>query len=217
MRLSTALFTGSELSRVAGFNAETVASGGTWSSLDEHPEIALDRAVIEIGQGDETAVGLSVAVDITGDAVSYLRAQQLPVSRLIIYSPDGGPGWNSVKSPRDGLGLAHAIAKALREDTSGAPKAHLFQATPMPLSLMIGHLWNRMPATQLYDDLGPGEGLHADVQDRRQAEPFHLEKKGTPSRWRFHPPSPLIARPGPCGLPRSVSGGDIDLLALRAR
>jgi hypothetical protein len=28
----------------------------------------------------------------------------------------------------------------------------------MPLSLMIGHLWNRMPETQLYDDLGPGKG-----------------------------------------------------------
>ena len=43
------------------------------------------------------------------------------------------------------------------------------------------------------------------------------ERKGTPSRWRFHPPSLLTVRPGPCGLPRSISGGDLDLLALRAR
>jgi hypothetical protein len=41
--------------------------------------------------------------------------------------------------------------------------------------------------------------------------------KGTPSRWRFRPPAPLTVRPGSCDLPRSASGGDIDLLALRAR
>ena len=76
----------------------------------------------------------------------------------MVYSPQGGSGRESVKSPQDGLGLAYAITDALRQATSGASKAHLFQATPMPLSLMIGHLWNRMPETQLYDDLGVGKG-----------------------------------------------------------
>jgi hypothetical protein len=158
MRLSAALFTGIELSRVAGFNIETEARGAVWSSEDEHPAVELDSTVIEIGQGDEMAVGLSMSIDLTDDAVAYLRGQQLPVGQLVVYVPPGGPARESVKSPQDGLGLAYAISDALRGDASGAPRVHLFQATPMPLSLLIGHLWNRMPETQLYDDLGAGKG-----------------------------------------------------------
>lgn len=158
MRLSTALFTGSELSRVAGFNVETEARGAVWSSDDEHSAVELDSTVIEIGQGDEIAVGLSIATDLAEDVASYLRAQQLPVGRLVVYSPPGGPDRKSVKSPQGGLGLAYAVTNALRQDTTGASGMHLFQATPMPLSLMVGHLWNRMPGTQLYDDLGAGRG-----------------------------------------------------------
>jgi hypothetical protein len=158
MRLSTALFTGSELSRVAGFNVETEARGDVWSSADEHPAVELASTVVEIGQGDEVAVGLSVAIDLTEDVVAYVHAQQLRVGRLIVYSPQEGSGRESVKSSHDGLGLAYAITDALRRDTSSAARVHLFQAAPMPLSLMIGHLWNRMPETQLYDDLGAGKG-----------------------------------------------------------
>lgn len=158
MRLSTALFAGSELSRVAGFNVETETRGAVWSSDDEHPAVELDRRVIELGQGDEVAVGLSIATDLAEYVATYLEAAQLSVSRLSLYSPSEGPDRESVKSPQHGLSLAYAISDALRKDTAGASRVHLFQATPMPLSLMIGHLWNRMPETQLYDDLGAGKG-----------------------------------------------------------
>jgi len=158
MRLSTALFAGSELSRVAGFNVETEARGAVWSSEDEHPAVELDSTVVGIGQGDEAAVGLSISVDLTDDVAAYLRAHELPVGQLVVYFPRGGPDRESVKSPQDGLGLGYAISDALRRDASGCSRVHLFQATPMPLSLMIGHLWNRMPETQLYDDLGAGKG-----------------------------------------------------------
>jgi hypothetical protein len=60
-----------------------------------------------------------------------------------------------VTTPRAGVGLAAAVSSALREDTSGhRAGVHLFQAGPLPLAIMIGHLWNRMPQTQVYDDLG---------------------------------------------------------------
>jgi hypothetical protein len=158
MRLSTALFTGTELSRVAGFNVEMEARGAVWASEDEHPVVELNTSVIEMGQGDEMAVGLSVSIDLVDDVAAYVRAQQLPVGRFVIYSPDAGPGRESVESPQHGLGLAYAISDTLRRDAADASRVRLFQATPMPLSLMIGHLWNRMPETQLYDDLGAGKG-----------------------------------------------------------
>ena len=68
----------------------------------------------------------------------------------------------------------------------------------------------RLPSAAILQDLWKSVG-------RARTEPMALREKGTPSRWRFHPPSPQAVRPGPCGLPRSVSGGGIDLLALRAR
>jgi hypothetical protein len=37
----------------------------------------------------------------------------------------------------------------------GARGVHLFQAGPLALAVMVGYLWNRMPMTQLYEDLGP--------------------------------------------------------------
>ena len=73
--------------------------------------------------------------------------------------PEGLPGRDSVPDPEAGLGLAAAISAALREETSSHRAAlHLFQAAPLPLAVMVGHLWNRMPMTHLYEDLGPGAG-----------------------------------------------------------
>jgi SMODS-associated and fused to various effectors sensor domain len=37
-------------------------------------------------------------------------------------------------------------------------KIHLFLATPSSGALLLGHLWDRMPPTQLYEDLGPVGG-----------------------------------------------------------
>jgi len=39
--------------------------------------------------------------------------------------------------------------------------------------------------------------------------------KGSPTRWRFRPPSPLTFRLQPCGGPRSALGKGFNLVALR--
>ena len=37
-------------------------------------------------------------------------------------------------------------------------RIHLFLAGPQGAILLLGHLWDRMPPTQLYEDLGPSKG-----------------------------------------------------------
>jgi len=37
-----------------------------------------------------------------------------------------------------------------------ARRLHLFLAVPHGLGLLLGHLWDRMPPTLLYEDLGAG-------------------------------------------------------------
>jgi hypothetical protein len=39
-----------------------------------------------------------------------------------------------------------------------AAKLHLFQSAPNGIGILLGHLWNRVPVTQLYDDANSPEG-----------------------------------------------------------
>ena len=81
------------------------------------------------------------------------------MGELIVYEPAGGPGQSAVKDAGHAVGLAEAIATQLRADLQAHSGAvHLFIAGPLPLALLVGHRWNRIPSTQLYDDLGPGKG-----------------------------------------------------------
>jgi hypothetical protein len=55
--------------------------------------------------------------------------------------------------------IGQALLDAIRSEAGGhEPPLHLFAAGPLGLSLLLGHVWNRMPETQLYDDLGVGRG-----------------------------------------------------------
>src|SRR5712691_8150020 len=102
-----------------------------------------------IGQGADIAVALSISHSIDSDVLTHIRRENLPVERLIVYSPAGGASRESVPSTGAGLGLAAAISAALRADTAQHRESlHLFQAGPLPLAIFVGHLWNRMPRTQ---------------------------------------------------------------------
>jgi hypothetical protein len=159
MRLATGLLVGQQLSEVAGFRIAIPGREGEWSSAMRREPSGMAREELEIGQGQDLAVALAVSQAIREDVLSHIRECELPVSRLVVFTPAGGSSRHSVPSPESGLGLAGAISAALREETSSHRAAlHLFQAVPLPLAVMVGHLWNRMPMTHLYEDLGPGAG-----------------------------------------------------------
>jgi hypothetical protein len=159
MRLATGLLVGVQLSEVAGFNVTRMAHDGEWSSHGRREAADVARELVEIGQGDELAVAMAVSQPIRDDVVTFIQANQLPVGRLVVYSPPGDANRQAVESPEAGLALAGSISSALRNDTRDRRVGvHLFQSCPLPLAILVGHLWNRMPKTQLYEDLGPGGG-----------------------------------------------------------
>lgn len=159
MRLATGVLVGVQLAEVAGFKVAVIGREGEWTSTTLRESVTIERDWIEVGQGDDVAAAISVSQPIGDDVLAYIRTNELPIGKLVVYSPPGGPSREAVRSAEAGVGFAAAISRALREDTSSrAARLHLFQATPLPLALMIGHLWNRMPRTQLYDDMGPGAG-----------------------------------------------------------
>lgn len=159
MRLATGLLVGVQLSEVAGFRVAVIGREDEWTSTTPREPATLEREWINVDQGDDLAAVIAVSQPIRDDVLSYIRTEHLPVGQLVVYSPPDGPSRDAVKSPEAGVGLAAAIAAALRKDTSSRRDGlHLFQAAPLPLAVTVGHLWNRMPHTQLYEDLGPGAG-----------------------------------------------------------
>jgi hypothetical protein len=159
MRLATGLLVGVQLSEVSGFNVTRMAHDGEWSSHGRRNAADVEREFVEISQGDELAIAIAVSQPIRDDVVAFIQSHKLAVDRLVVYSPPGGASRQAVASPEVGLALAAAISSALRDDTHDRRDGvHLFQSCPLPLAILIGHLWNRMPQTQLYEDLGPGGG-----------------------------------------------------------
>ena len=159
MRLSTGLMAGTLLSDVAGFSVSIRGREGEWSSQNKTSNMEVMREEIGIGAGSEITMALSVSAQIRDDVLEYVRSAELPIDRLIVYSPCSDVSRWSIPGPKEGLGFAHVLSAMMRTDTRKVQGVvHLFQAGPLPLSVMVGHLWNRMPLTQLYDDLGPGCG-----------------------------------------------------------
>ena len=58
-----------------------------------------------------------------------------------------------VASPENACALAIGIREAARRAVRGHSKVHLFLACPMGLALLLGHGWNRVAPTVVYEDL----------------------------------------------------------------
>ena len=46
----------------------------------------------------------------------------------------------------------------IRRETRKVEKLHLFLNAPNGIAVLLGHLWNRVPTTQLYDDANGPDG-----------------------------------------------------------
>jgi hypothetical protein len=80
------------------------------------------------------------------------------VRAFVNLSPARGISRDAIEGPAQALGYAHVLLDALRSEARDTSRFHLFQAGPVGLALLLGHVWNRLPEPQLYDDLGSGRG-----------------------------------------------------------
>jgi hypothetical protein len=159
LRLSTAMTIGAEMPDVAGFTVAVRQGAREWSSSGESANVDLERIEAAVGQGDQLAIGLSIALDLGADVLAYLERQQIPVAKFVNLLPARGVGREAIGGPEEARGMAQALLDTIRREVAGhEPPLHLFAAGPLGLSLLLGHVWNRMPETQLYDDLGVGRG-----------------------------------------------------------
>ena len=110
MRLSTGLMTGTLLSDVAGFSVSIRGREGEWSSHYKKINMEVIREEIGIGAGSEIAMALSVSAQIRDDVLEYVSSAELPIDRLIVYSPCSDVSRRSIPGPKEGLGFAHGLS-----------------------------------------------------------------------------------------------------------
>ncbi|MCX4743921.1 SAVED domain-containing protein [Kitasatospora sp. NBC_01287] len=162
IRLAPAFLVGTAFRMVTGADLAVMQRGQLWSTSDPF-DTALAPGAEEhpVDQGDELAVAVAVAVatDPIKDVMTYLREQHVPVSKLIVLTPPGGPAKDgSVPDSTAANALTVGIRDHLRGVTRPVRRMHLFLACPMGLSLFLGHRWNRLCQTVVYEDIKVDEG-----------------------------------------------------------
>jgi hypothetical protein len=131
-----------------------IQRGGLWTSESEYPlptEPEVDE--IQLGQGPDLAVALEVANPIGADVESFLRQADVTADRLVVIRPPGGPKDTAIRSAKDASALAVGIRNQVRRHVQGHQRVHLFLALPVGLALLLGHRWNRVAPTLVYEDL----------------------------------------------------------------
>jgi hypothetical protein len=76
----------------------------------------------------------------------------VPVDQLVVLGPPGGARDSSIGTPEDAVALAVGIRDAARRAAHGN-RVHLFLAGPMGFAVLLGHRWNRVAPTIVYEDL----------------------------------------------------------------
>ncbi len=106
-----------------------------------------------MGAGTDLALAVGLTTDPTKAVANFLAQAGLPVGRLLVLGPDGAPGPNAVP----GAGWTSSWARAVRDEAlaavreNGAKRVHLFMAAPAGAALFLGHQWNMMPSTVVYE------------------------------------------------------------------
>lgn len=159
MRLASWFAVGFECAGVTGITVACQQQGRLWAS--DEPSAGDTRLNVQeatLGHGEELAVVVAAAYDPSAAARQYLQAAGVPAGILATISPAAGPSDQVISGPGHAVALAQAIRNQIRHlaDATHARRLHLFLACPAGLALLLGHRWNRVPTTQLYEDLGVG-------------------------------------------------------------
>ncbi|MFC4013396.1 SAVED domain-containing protein [Nonomuraea purpurea] len=157
MRLPLWFAVGVRLPDIRGWVVSLDQRNVEWRS--DTPPTNVDARVlsrVSINQGLDLAVAVALTHDATDDVAAYLRHVGAPIRELVVLGPPNGPGQTSIPDAAFAVGWAHAARKRVRTAVSQtqAPRVHLFLAAPAGAALMLGHHWNLIPPTTVYEHLG---------------------------------------------------------------
>lgn len=154
IRLAPAFLTGTSFRMVTGIDLGVLQRGRLWSTTEPYDApLVPQQDDITIDEGHDLAVAMAVAADLAADVEDFVRAHTIPVGRLLVLRPPNGTSDGAVPDAATANALAVGMRDAVRRACRGAPHIHLFLAAPMGLALMLGHRWNRLRPTTVYEDV----------------------------------------------------------------
>lgn len=162
LRQATFFRVGLALPGVRGHTLRYMQWGQWWST--DAPKAPIDRpatSYTHVGVGSELAVAVGVAINPTVAVADYLQSEQIPVAELVTIQPADGADDQAVAGAGQAVAYAQQIRDLVRLELDGRPgtrRVHLFLAGPGGLALLLGHRWNRIRPTVVYEHLGPGRG-----------------------------------------------------------
>lgn len=156
MRLPGWFAVGATLREVAGFDIAMRYHETVWSTSGESTAAACVKVLNDepVDGGADIALVVALALDISPDVRDMLP--RLPnVGRIITVTVGDGPSRRLFSGAPDTMAAAVAVRDWVRAARFGTT-VHLFLAAPAPFAFFLGHLWDRVPPTTLYEDLAPG-------------------------------------------------------------
>ncbi|MBK6872812.1 MAG: SAVED domain-containing protein [Kineosporiaceae bacterium] len=138
---------------------------GAGQSWDTEAPIQLNSEprvdVLALRQGEHLAVVLSSTLDATHDVCAYLQQTAVPANTLLSITPGNMPHDASIAGSGHAALYAQQVRQIIRQELTSNPAVdviHLFLAGPGGLALLLGHRWNRLRPTIVYEHLGDGLG-----------------------------------------------------------
>ncbi|WP_327640857.1 SAVED domain-containing protein [Kribbella sp. NBC_00482] len=161
MRLPMLFAVGRALPDVRGWVLSWDQHGEEWTTADPStvtPRVLSDR---QLGEGPDLAVAIALTSDPSTSIEIWARSSSPAPGRLLVLGPDHDPSHTVVPGGDWSAGWARAAREAIRQaaTNSKARRVHLFLATPAGTALMLGHYWNMMPTTVLYEYI-PSENTY---------------------------------------------------------
>jgi hypothetical protein len=160
MRLPMWFLVGHAFAEVRQWQLEMQQKDETWATDAPFSGDATVRRMKDetIAATGGLAVGISLTHDVTAELQVHVSEPDVGIGRMIVLGPDGGPGQHAVTS----AGWARAWTRAARETAykavvdSRAEFVHLYIAAPSGGAMMLGHYWNLMPRTTIFEHVRPG-------------------------------------------------------------
>lgn len=158
LRLAPGFAVGASLRRVTNIDVAWKQGPQLWTSDTHYDEPARPAVTTHhLGQGDDVAIVVDIATTATTDVLMWLRGSGTPVRELVTLAPPSGTAKDDAISDASmAVALAVGIRDEARRLAARGAQIHLFLAAPLGLAVLIGHRWNRVGPTHLYEDLKPG-------------------------------------------------------------
>jgi hypothetical protein len=117
-----------------------------------------DTPVAANAAGLVIAVGIST--DPTAEVLNYVAGSAIPATAALTITPASGTDDQSVANAGQAVALAEAIRNTARAAliAYSTRTVHLFLAGPGGLALLLGHRWNKVGPTVVYEHRGAGRG-----------------------------------------------------------